>query len=215
MKNINITSGEYLNNYLSKKNNEVFIPFNEAIIEGELLYPLFNENFIIKRSKVHNVKEELYKQKINDFINIKNYINEINEITLWFGKDAFCIINLLTVLVYLEDNNYKGNILLNLVDDYSNEVIKENIEIMIGEFKDIYIKLINRIQEMSNYTFINNGIKDYLYITSNDNHILDYITENINKISYADLLSNVLDLTYNYGLSDIQIEKMINKIKIG
>jgi len=213
MKVINITSGEYLNNYLINKNSGIYIPFNEAMIQGELIYPLFDNNFISKRSRIHNVDESLYKEKINDFINIKNYINDISKITLWFGKDAFCIINLLTVLSYLEDNNYNGKIILNLVDDYSHEVIEGNIELILGEFKNIYIKLMNNKHIKCTYNFINEGIKDYIYITSDDNHILNYIKENINKLTYNDLMIKLLDLTSGYGLSDIQIKSMIEKAK--
>ena len=60
MKHINITSGEYLNNYLKSKYDGVFIPFNEEMIQGDVLYPLFDNRFIGKRSKFHNVSIEIY-----------------------------------------------------------------------------------------------------------------------------------------------------------
>lgn len=213
MKSINITSGEYLNNYLKDKINEIFIPFNETFIQGELLYPLFDDKFIDNRLIVHKVIKIDYLNKLNEFINIKEYINDISLITLWFGKDAFCIINLLTILVYLEDLNYKEKIILNLVDDYSNEIIESNILISLGEFKNIYLNLINKKIIESNYHFINEGLKDYLYITSDDNFVLDYIKENINILTKKELIINILDMTYKYGLGDIQIKEMINKVK--
>ena len=129
MKNINITNGQYLNNFLESKYEGVFIPFNEAMIQGDLLYPLFDDVFIEKRSLVHNVTKELYLSNISIFLNIEKYINEVESITLWFGKDAFCIINLLTVLVYFENLNYQKDIILNIVDDASCELLESNIQI--------------------------------------------------------------------------------------
>ena len=57
------------------------------------------------------------------------------------------------------------------------------------------------------------GIEDYLYITSNNNHILDYIKDNQNTLSENELLEEVLDKTYQYGLSDTYIISMIEKVK--
>lgn len=58
MKTINITSGDYLNNFLMNTYTGIYIPFNEAILDGTLLYPLFDEEFIAKRSFHHNVDKD-------------------------------------------------------------------------------------------------------------------------------------------------------------
>ena len=97
MSHINITSGKYLNDYLKNKLNGEFIPFNEAMIQGKLLYPLFDDKFNESRCKTHKVTKCEYLENIKDFLNINEYISNINSITLWFGQDAFCIINLVTV----------------------------------------------------------------------------------------------------------------------
>ena len=55
MSKINITSGEYLNNFLKNKHEGVFIAFNEVMIQGNLSYPLFNEDFINQRCLTHKV----------------------------------------------------------------------------------------------------------------------------------------------------------------
>ena len=213
MKNINVTSGEYLNKHLKNKSEGVFIPFNESMIQGTLLYPLFDKNFIKERCLVHYVSDLTYKEKMGEFINIKNNIEEVDLITLWFGKDVFCIVNLLTVLVYLEEVNYRGKVLVNLVDDHTNEILEYNIELALGKFKNIYLNLKYRKQIETNICFIDEGIKDYLYITSDNNHVIEYIKENINKVSEYELLISVIDKTYKYGLTDTYITSMINKIK--
>lgn len=212
MKNINITNGQYLNNFLESKYEGVFIPFNEAMIQGNLLYPIFDDVFIKKRSLVHNVTKELYLSNISNFLNIEKYIHEVESITLWFGKDAFCIINLLTVLVYFENLNYQKDIILNIVDDASCELLESNIQIKLGNFKTLYLKLIDGDIIKTDVMVIDNGIQDYLFITSDNNHVIEYIKENINKLDKQQLLINLTEKTYEYGLSDTFILSLINKV---
>ena len=212
MKRINITSGEYLNNYLLNKYDGVFISFNEAMIEGDLIYPVFGDDFIKKRALVHSVSEDFYISKIEEVINIKEYISEVELITLWFGKDAFCQINMLTLLVYLEMIGYKNIVTLNIVDDETCEVIERNISIILGSMKDTYIDLINGNKVLTKYDFLTNGLNDYLYITSTDNHFIQYINSNIN-ISEEELLINLLSQTSKYGLSDTFIMNLIKRVR--
>ena len=84
-----------------------------------------------------------------------------------------------------------------MVDDYTNKVLVSHIEISLNEFKNIYLNLINKKQIKSNVSFIDKGIEDYLYITSNNNHILDDIQDNQNTLSENELLVEVLDKTYH------------------
>jgi hypothetical protein len=211
MKHINITSGEYLNSYLKNKYDDVFIPFNEAMIQGDLLYPLFDDDFINNRTLTHNITRKVYLEKLQEFLNIKNYISELETITLWFGKDAFCIINLITVLAYLEELNYKKDIIVNLVDDYSCEILESNIRVELKVFKDLYLSLINRELIKTNIDFIDEDVKDYLYITSDNNFVIEYIKDNKDKISKEELLINLMKQTYKYDLSDLFILSLIDK----
>ena len=43
---INITTGEEFNDYIQNKIEGLFIPFNEALIDGQPIFPLFDESFI-------------------------------------------------------------------------------------------------------------------------------------------------------------------------
>ena len=211
MKQINITSGQYLNNYLKDKYEGVFLPFNEAMIQGELIYPLFDKNFINKRSLTHRVDKDTYINNLKEFLDLTNYINDVDKITLWFGKDAFCIINLITVLTYLESLNYNKEIVINLVDDDTCKVLKRNIAIKYNGFVDIYLHLLKKETILTNIDFIDNGLKDYLYITSDDNFVIEYIKENKDKLSKYELTINLLSKTSKYGLSDRFIESLIDK----
>ena len=121
---INITAGDCLNNILVKKyKEETFIPFREAMNNGKYMNKLFSEEFLIERSLTHNVTLDEYKEKINDFIEIINNIDEYQEIKLWFGNDEFCLENLKVVIQTLLLNNYKGTLILNTVVEETGEII--------------------------------------------------------------------------------------------
>lgn len=120
----NITAGDCLNNILVKKyKEETFIPFREAMNNGKYMNKLFSEEFLIERSLTHNVTLDDYKEKINDFIEIINNIDEYQEIKLWFGNDEFCLENLKVVIQTLLLNNYKGTLILNTVVEETGEII--------------------------------------------------------------------------------------------
>ena len=82
MNEINITNGEEFNNYIKTKLNAKFIPFNEAMIDGNPIYPLFDEKFIQERCKTHRVTIRQYQDVLKEFIDFKNklftYLFEVN-----------------------------------------------------------------------------------------------------------------------------------------
>lgn len=136
---INITCGQYANDYYSKThNNEVFISFNEAMIYGKTHEDIFSRNFILERIKTHKTTLEEYMSKMKDFLDLKDKLNQY-EITFWFGEDEFCQINLLTLLAYLEQINYKKEITLNLINETTYD-IKLKTKINVKGFKQKYLK---------------------------------------------------------------------------
>ena len=61
---LNVTNGQYFNDYVSKTQKGVFVPFNEALIDGELSLPLFDTRFINQRATLHKTTKEDYVQKM-------------------------------------------------------------------------------------------------------------------------------------------------------
>ena len=136
---INITCGQYANDYYSKiHNNEVFIPFNEAMIYGNPHEDIFSKTFILERIKTHKTTESEYMSNMKEFLDLKDKLNQY-EITCWFGEDEFCQINLLTLLAYLEQINYKKEITLNLINETTYD-IKLKTKINVKGFKQKYLK---------------------------------------------------------------------------
>jgi len=121
---LNITAGEELNNKL-KKDGEIWIPFNEAMIIGEYASPLFSKEFCLQRSKVHAVSLEEYKSRLSLFLDVLPRLNDYDEIRLWFGDELFCQKNREIVIKTLKLYNYIGKITLFVVDEINGKLLKE------------------------------------------------------------------------------------------
>ena len=119
---INITCGQYANDYYSKSLNGIFIPFNEAMIQGNIIYPLFYEEFIEERIKSLNTTKEEYLNKLKGIIELKNYINKITKVTCYFGEDEFCKCNIDILFKYLKQENYQNELILNIIDETTYEI---------------------------------------------------------------------------------------------
>lgn len=60
MRALNITNGDYFNDYFLKNFKGNVFPFCEAMMEGDTHQDIFFKKFILLRIKEHNVKKEEY-----------------------------------------------------------------------------------------------------------------------------------------------------------
>ena len=210
---LNITNGIYFNEYICKTINGIFIPFNDAFLLGKPIYPLFSYEFIKERTLTHYKdinKTKEYIGHMNFFISKTDEIKKLDKVILWFGKDTFCLINMLGVLTYLEQINYNKEVQWNIIDDETFKLIDEGISIKLGSFKDSYLSLFDNLSfKSTNNLYLDKGIKDYLYLKDFNNDIYQYIRDNINN---EDLLIDLLNRTKEYGLSDTILIEMIEKV---
>ena len=127
---LNITNGDFFNAYFLKTFGGEAIPFCEAMMDGDTVLDIYSEEFIHLRSRELNVGTEEYRTKmlIPSALKKKSY----SELRLWFGRDTFCQVNLLTLLAYLEEIHCGGRVLLNLIDDETFKILEENVT-RIGE----------------------------------------------------------------------------------
>lgn len=214
MKILNITNGDIFNDYIKSIKEGEFIPFKEAMVEGNASYPILDDTFIEIRAKTHKVDASNYIIHMKDMISLKENISKYDVIYLWFGKDVFCQINLITLLAYLKQINFKGIINLNLINEKNNKVIKKNIIInnddFINYYKDV---LINNVMVKTPYPFINKAIKKYLSYIKDNNLISEYVKKYINSMSNDELVLKLMELTKDLGLGDVQIKNLIEKYK--
>ena len=209
---LNITSGDYFNNYIQTKENGVFLAFNESMLTGPLDINIFSSEFIKLRANYHNVAIPEYLLKLSD-ITKPNYINTFEEINLWFGEDTFCVINMITMLAYLEQINYSGIVYYTRIDDYTNEIIKEKEVIKLGIFNNIYVTVILHKSFLNtNFSFLNNTIINFLNLHNGLDVVSEYIKNNI-VLDNNSLLINSLKISKNLGLSDVIIQKIIDRFK--
>lgn len=208
---LNITNGEYFNNYIKQKNDGIFLPFNEAMITGDTSADIFSEEFLKIRSLHHHVSISEYKNKLNRLID-QNFIKSFDEINLWFGKDAYCQINLLTLLAYFEQINFNGITNLIFIDDESFEILCDKTLIDFSNFKKIYCDvLLEKKSINSNNIIINKAIKDYLDLSFRQDIVSNFIRNNQDK-DYSYLLAESLKISKDLGLSDTIINNLISSV---
>ena len=210
---INITNGEFYNKFFEEQTKNKGIPFNEVMMSGPAVFPVFSNNFIEKRSKYHSISSDEYIDNMQQIIYLKNIINEVTTINLFFGNDTYCVINLLTLLAYLEELKYKDTITLNIIDDYSFETIESGINVTLGIYDDLYKNIVINKEKQANLGVLSiRAIDLYFDFLDNNGYLARIVKENINK-SVDDLAVLLLDASTEYGLSDLLILKLINRVK--
>ena len=210
---LNITNGDYFNQYFINKYHKNAISFGEAMIDGNAVLDIFSSEFIKIRANSHNVSVQEYKNKFIDFINLRNKINEISDINLYFGLDSFCVINLLTILAYLEEINYHGKVFLNVIDEDNYEITKKNIVVTLGIYKDIYNEILIKKNNVKDCGVLNRrGLDLYFDYLSPAGNLARIIKDNDNYDS-DDLLLIILKESKEYGISDVMARNLINKYR--
>ena len=208
---INITNGDYLNAKLSKENEGEFFPFREAIIQGEVTQEVFSDEFIQNRAKSLGVSQDEYRQKSAPLFNFITNHKSYKKLKLWFGKDTFCQLNLLTLLALFEQINYDGEIILNLICDETGEVLQENVKIELGQYFSIYKDvLISKQMPISLGVIEKRAIDLYFDYLSPNGKLINLVKENQN-LSQNELVSLLLENTKEYGLSDLNIIELIER----
>ena len=207
---LNITNGEYFNKHFISKFGGIAVPFCEAVMDGEVIDDIYSEKFIAVRAKSLNVTEKEYKAKmyVYDALNKNNY----KTICLWFGKDTFCQVNLLTLLAYLEQIKYQGELKLNYIDDETFEVLESDINVKLGVYSEIYKQILISKNLPSDVGVLSAVAIDlYFDYHSDIGTIAEIVKANAHK-DKMELIGILLQESKDYGLSDLQAERLINRI---
>jgi hypothetical protein len=106
---LHILNGQVMYNHFKETKfleQELKIPFNEAMCYGETSDDLFSKEFADIRAKVHHVTPEQYNEIT--LIPLEPLFNkEFTHLTFWFDADMFCQINILTLLAWLVKQDLK------------------------------------------------------------------------------------------------------------
>lgn len=208
-----ITNGDYFNDYFEKTYQKNAIPFRECMMMGNAKMQVFSEEFINLRAKQLSVTPYEYVDKNFSLLKLKENIQNYQSVSLWFGKDSFCQINLLTVLAYLEQLNCRVNITLNLIDDETFEVLESGISVKLGIYSGLYEKIvINKSSELDNYGVIcQNAVRLYFDYLSPDGNLASIVKENRLK-DKTWLINKLITVSRDYGLSVEMAEFLIGKL---
>ena len=205
---LNITNGDYFNKYFISKYKEQAVPFCEVMMDGNTVEDIYSKEFIELRAKSLNVTLEEYRSKMYVYDELK--LNNYSTICLWFGKDTFCQMNMLTVLAYLEQIKYEGLLKINFIDDETFEVLEAFDNVKLGIYSKIYIEvLILKKKPNSIGLLFSKAIDLYFDYHSSNGKLTNIVRNNFGK-DKKDLITLLLFQSKDYGLSDIQIENLIN-----
>ena len=209
---LNITNGDYFNDYFLSKFGGKAVPFCEAMMDGDTVSDIYSDEFIETRSKELNVSSEEYKAKMH--VQIELTKSRYSELRLWFGKDTFCQTNLLTLLAYLEQIKYRGKVILNYIDDETFDVIEDSIPVTLGIYKKLYEDiLIAKRHPTALGVLDTEAITLYFDYLSDNGALARLVREHSDKDDIA-LICLLLENSKAYGLSDLQAKKMIEKYRL-
>lgn len=214
---LNILNGQIMYDYFMRnhyKKDNIYIPFNEAMCFGEVKENIFSTEFNNCRCQAHNVTIKKYNQKTLKPLELL-LKNKFTDIVLWFDDDMFCQINLLTILAYLDQINYRRNLSFNLVDHNFN--IIDNFDFYAQGYNKIY-KQVMLNKSMPKYIYLpvmEYGIKLYLEYIKKENEITKFIKQNA-ILQDNILVKKLIDKFSNqgkYGLGDLQYIDLIKKYR--
>ena len=209
-KALNITNGDAFNKYFISKFGTKALPFCEAMMDGNTVLDIYSDEFVDVRSKELGVSREEYKSKM---LTCGVDVLEYEKLNLWFGRDTFCQMNLLTLLAYLEQINYHGMVILNYIDDETFEVTTANIQVELGIYKNLYEQILINKNKIDSLGILVPETIDLFFDYHSESGALAEMVRNNLDMEHTDLICRLLYNSKEYGLSDIQAKRLIEKYK--
>lgn len=186
-------------------------PFNEAMCVNETTTTIFDQAFIQTRALGHDETEENYKNKV--IKPLKNlFEKKYNYIVLWFGEDMFCQMNLLTILAYLEQSQFKGKVIFN---SFREDEFKVNqTELTLGSYYSVYEEvLVNHVKPSNKLLpVMYQAVELFLEMQKENNAVIKYISQN-KHLPTPELLKRLFEVFPTIGYGDSQYIEIIDRIK--
>ena len=207
---LHITNGDAFNDYFLSGHSVRALPFREAMMDGDAVADVFGAQFVRLRTAALGVSEEEYRKKLPLIDVLCKERFALKEIQLWFGKDTFCQMNLLTLLACLEEINYQGAVTLNYIDDETFRTEEAGISVTLGIYKALYEKILVKKQKAAGGVLSTAAIDLYFDYHAEDGYLARLIKSNTDK-NTDDLVMLLLNCSAPYGLSDRQALSLIEK----
>ena len=189
-------------------------PMRETMIAGPSDSEIFSPAFIKVRARYHNESEAEYADKVIGALPKKDKLIS-EELTLVFGFEAFCQINLLTLLAYLAQLGRELPVTIKLIDEFQGN--RELRSFAFSAFKNAehwYRTLLIDKKAFKSDPLLWPEMKKaaalYLLLLEEQNEITDIIDENA-ALSENALVKLLLTWDKDYGLSDELFLDLIRK----
>lgn len=210
---LHITSGEVVAALLQKQYPQAdILPFNEAMCEGETCAEIFTDEFYALRATAYNVTVSDYLQKSpGNFLQTK--LQSYAALHLYFDYDMFCVVNIITLLAFLEQAHYTGQIKLYILEADGTVNILDTWPIVLKIYDKCYRSvLVNRQKFSTGNGLFDKGIALYLDYKKEQNKITKYIAAHA-AVANEQLLSDLLKKFAEYGLTDVAAAKFIDAVR--
>lgn len=206
---INILSGDVMGQYADKLGfADKVIPFGESMITGHPTGDIFSKEFIAERAASLKTTPEKYRKKI---VFPLSKLRSTDEVHVWFGRDMYCQINLITVLALLEKNGIKSAVFHEVFED--DMVEKSKTEISTEGFSDAYNSiLVSREPTVTGLDTVNSAIELYFEFINADGPLCDFIKENKDD-SVLTLTLKIIRSYAEYGLGDVACKDLILRVR--
>ena len=189
-------------------------PMRETMIAGPSDSEIFSPAFVKVRAHYHNENEAEYADKVIGALPEKDKLIS-EELTLVFGFEAFCQINLLTVLAYLAQLGRELPVAIKLIDEFQGN--RELRSFAFSAFKNAehwYKTLLVEKKAFRSDPLLWSEMKKaaalYLLLLEEQNEITDIIDENA-ALSENALVRLLLTWDKDYGLPDELFLALIRK----
>ncbi|MBW8347844.1 AraC family transcriptional regulator [Bacillus sp. IITD106] len=211
---LNILNGQVM--YEEFKNKKLmgdsdYVPFNEAMCVNATTTSIFDHAFIQTRAAGHKESVENYTKKVIKPLN-NLFKKSYNYIVLWFGEDMFCQMNLLTILAYLEQSQYKGKVFFNSFRE--DEFKVSQTELTLGSYFSVYKEvLVNHMKPTTEVLpVMYQAIELFLEMQTENNKVIKYILKN-KHLPTSELLKRLFEVFPTVGYGDSQYLELIDRIK--
>ena len=212
---LHITSGDASQAaFLSAHPDACAIPFREAMMDGDVPdAPPFSEEFICARARHHGVTAEDYRAHMADVLALRDCHTRYDSLSLYFGRDAFCQMNLLTLLAYLEEIGYTGTITFTPIDDETQAAIGAPTTVALGAYRARYREILCLHQAPKDLGVIGGDAVGLCFDLLSDEGLLARTVRAHPEEEETALVIRLLVISADYGLSDGMARALIAKYR--
>lgn len=183
--------------------------FNEAMCQGDAAGKIFSEEFIEKRVVSLRTTRSEYERTVISALN--GVLNE-PALVLWFGEDMFCQINFITVLAWLDENRYAGDVFFCKLEESKDDLEEHFYPVEPQGYAEIFRQVVTekRFPTQTVLPVTHRAIGLYLSYREESGPIAAMIRAFLNE---PDLPERLLAAFPEYGLGDLQYTEMIEEAK--